>query len=156
MMNKEKNNQSKSNEQNKKPNFARRRIAAVGLALLTLAGADAAYHGASKAIRGIEQSFNQDKNGPAPLTAEQMVELPKKYVVQPGDTVWSIASAEGKAVANKPEALFEAKNQIAAQLPTKEDRINDILVPGEVIKLPANSEIGTLDSKSSVEVVAKK
>ena len=155
-MNKETNNQSKSNEQNKKPNFARRRIAAVGLALLTLAGADAAYHGASKAIRGIEQSFNQDKNGPAPLTNKQKAELTKIYVVQPGDTVWSIASAEGKAVANKPEALFEAKNQIAAQLPTKEDRINYILVPGEVIKLPANSEIGTLDSKSSVEVAAKK
>jgi len=155
-MNKETNNQSKSNEQNKKPNFARRRIAAVGLALLTLAGADAAYHGASKAIRGIEQSFNQDKNGPVPLTNKQKAELTKIYVVQPGDTVWSIASAEGKAVANKPEALFEAKNQIAAQLPTKEDRINDILVPGEVIKLPANSEIGTLDSKSSVEVAAKK
>ncbi len=156
MMNKETNKQSTSNEQNKKPNFARRRIAAVGLALLTLAGADAAYHGTVKTVHGIEQSFNQDQNGPAPLTAEQMVELPKKYVVQPGDTVWSIASAEGKAVANKPEALFEAKNQIAAQLPTKEDRINDILVPGEVIKLPANSEIGTLDSKSSVEVSTKK
>ena len=156
MMNKETNNQSKSNEQNKKPNFARRRIAAVGLALLTLAGADAAYHGTVNTVHGIEQSFNQDKNGPEPLTTKQMAELTKIYVVQPGDTVWSIASAEGKAVANKPEALFEAKNQIAAQLPTKEDRINDILVPGEVIKLPANSEIGTLDSKSSVEVSTKK
>ena len=154
-MNKE-TNQSTSKEQNKKPNFARRRIAAVGLAILTLAGIDAAYHGTVNTVHGIEQSFNQDKNGPEPLTTKQMAELTKIYVVQPGDTVWSIASAEGKSVANEPDVLFEAKNQIAAQLPTKEDRINDILVPGEVIKLPSSSEIGTAESKSSLEVATKK
>ena len=142
------NKESINNKQNKKPNYARRRIAVFGVVGgLTLAGADAAYHGTVNTVNGIEQSFNESKNGPTPLSAKQKAELPKTYVVQPGDTVWSIASAEGKAIANKPEVLFEAKNQIEAQLPTKKDRLNDILVPGEVIKLPANSEIGTDESK---------
>ena len=69
--------------------------------------------------------------------------LPKDtmaYSVKPGDTAWSIATAEGPQIADNAEAMHAAIDDIEKQIPKSQD---GNLIPQEVILLPSGSENGT-------------
>lgn len=116
-------------------NYAARWMFA-GLSVLGSLGiVDLGIHGAKKLYNEIESSAKVPS-----LTPKQLNEMTKYYVVKPNDTVWGIATAEGPKVADSPEAMYVAQNEITAQLP---DKNPDNMQPGEEIRLPADSEIGS-------------
>ncbi|MHB1865490.1 MAG: hypothetical protein ACYCPS_05030 [Candidatus Saccharimonadales bacterium] len=123
--------------------YPRRWAGVIGGTVLSILGVKAAavmgVNEAKSAAHAISSSVAQDEHGPAQLSSQQKRELTKVYTTKVGDTVWSIASAEGKAVADNPEALFTAENQIQAQIPKADD---GVLPTGLEIHLPANSVIG--------------
>ncbi len=89
-----------------------------------------ATHAASVAISEADKGSGIDQN---------VQDFTKTYVVRPGDTIWGIASAEGQAVANNPERLYEQMQAIGSQIPKDQD---GVLRVGEVVRLPGGSEIG--------------
>jgi hypothetical protein len=89
--------------------------------------------------RAIEHSANQDQSRASASAITKLADQPhKEYTVQDGDTVWGIATAEGPAVADSPEGMFDAERIINAQIPK-----NGELPVGKPIMLPESSDIGT-------------
>ena len=124
-------------------------IARLGFAALSLFGAynaarDAVHLG-ENAVNAVRGTVNDELHGPT-LTKQQIQADTKSYTVQPGDTVWSIASAEGQSIANNPEKLYKAEQNITAQIPGKNP---NNLQPGEQILLAGSSAIGHPIHKSN-------
>ena len=101
-----------------------------------------ATHAVEHAVDAVNTSIKINEDGPVPLNKGQLKELPKVYFAKEGNTIFSISSAEGSAVANNPEALWNAEQLNAGQLP-KSQRKSEEVKPGDEFHLPQGSEIGT-------------
>ena len=118
-----------SNSHTKRPNYSGRRIGAVVAALAVSVGA---FNIGGAAVREVKSIMS-------PVATAALKPSPdnKNYTVQSGDTPWGIASKEGPNVANNPEKLYEAEQQIMI-----ENHGSATLQVGKNLQLPPDSKIG--------------
>ena len=105
----------------------RRRIGAIALALIATAGTVSGFMVARKSkAEGLDGA-----------------QIYREYVVQPGDSEWSIADA-----AYPNDDPRKHIDEIEAQMPEDTDHIGRLIQPGDVIKLADKAKIGHLKTEA--------
>ncbi len=115
--------ETKHTRANKKPNYTRRRLTALGAAGL-------AAFGIAKGVNLLE-SHPDSTNG-----------VVREYIVQPGDTAWTIANRAFPDDAGDAERMFGVRQEIKSQLPMDEAHQDGMLQPGDHLVFDDEAKIG--------------